>query len=588
MKYKKFIIENYRGITDRIEINVEKKSLLPIIGINECGKTTILNAIYAFDYMNDWQNKTFSHLTDIMNLYKVSSGICSISAVVNVTKAELKESMKSKLQLTDTNADEKLKRFYDTKEFEITITRKLVYQNNQLSSFYEFYPKLSLKNPSEENDFCKELILKLPYILYFDDFREIFPDIIEITSENQNVGWLPIIQELFIQTDESYSVYDLKNLEERRRKSILAQVKRKLNATLTAQWSNFRLENKDALEIDIDFKIENKVTPVIKEIRQGNNVVKQRHDQEIEKYFLKFDLIERDSNGIEHYFYIKNRSKGFYWFFNFVMKLEFNPDKAGDLNNAIYLLDEPGSYLHPYAQTKLCKKLKELSNENIVIYCTHSHYLLNPETIPLNNIHVVNKNELGDIVINLFHQYQNQKSKGVETAFQTINEALFLKPFDIDINNKKIMIVEGIYDYYAYSLFNHSKEFSILPGKGSESLINFISLMIAFEVDFRVLWDNDSSGNISYEKAKTFFGDEMANKHFFLLPSKNGKKRILQDLFEPIDLSMINNALQLNDKVSFEKKISSLFFDESKNEIVKKISQKTKDNFNNVFRSVIY
>ena len=69
MKYKKFIIENYKAITNTIEIDLEKNSLIPIIGINECGKTTILNAIFAFDSYNDSFDSSIHHLTDVRNLY---------------------------------------------------------------------------------------------------------------------------------------------------------------------------------------------------------------------------------------------------------------------------------------------------------------------------------------------------------------------------------------------------------------------------------------------------------------------------------------------------------------------------------------
>lgn len=310
---------------------------------------------------------------------------------------------------------------------------------------------------------------------------------------------------------------------------------------------------------------------------------KQKVDILLEKYYLKFDIIERDINGVEHFFYIKNRSKGFFWFFNFVMKLEFNPDKAGDLDNAIYLLDEPGSYLHPYAQTKLCKKIKEISEQNTVIFSTHSHYLLNPEIIPLNKIHIVNKNEEGGVELQNFYHYKNKKNTNIETAFQTINDALHIKPFDIDINNKNILIVEGIYDYYSFSLFKPNEYIGILPGRGADTLINFISLMIAFEVNFKVIWDNDEVGLRNYSNAKSFFGNEIAERHFNLLPSVNNKKRILQDLFNSSDLHLIKTELNLDNDVSFERKISSLYFSDKRQEILNKISEITIGNFREVF-----
>ena len=53
MKYNKFTIRNYRAIEGPMEINIKKNKLVPLIGTNESGKTTILQAIFAFDYAND-------------------------------------------------------------------------------------------------------------------------------------------------------------------------------------------------------------------------------------------------------------------------------------------------------------------------------------------------------------------------------------------------------------------------------------------------------------------------------------------------------------------------------------------------------
>ena len=84
MKYKRFIIENYKGISKAMEINLENNNLVPIIGINECGKTTILNAIFAFDHYNDEDNVLYNHLSDVANLYSDSPEICKISAIIEL------------------------------------------------------------------------------------------------------------------------------------------------------------------------------------------------------------------------------------------------------------------------------------------------------------------------------------------------------------------------------------------------------------------------------------------------------------------------------------------------------------------------
>ncbi len=536
------------------------------------------------DNYNDEDNVLYNHLSDVANLYSDSPEICKISAIIELKKENLKAVLKSKLQFTDAQADDNLKEFQISKLYNFSITRKMEYIENKLSMTYELSPKLNFKNSLHENEFCEGSIHKLPYILYFDEFRERFPDLIEINYEEEKSKWLDILEELFIKTNENYSVYKLKDLEERRRKSILSAVKRKLNETLTKQWANFRLENKESLEIDIDFITENKIVKVIQSVNdQNGRQIEKKTTQEVEKYYLKFDVVEIDAKGDEHYFYVRDRSKGFYWFFNFVMKLEFNPDVAGDYNNAIYLLDEPGSYLHPFALSKLCKKLKSLSENNIVIYCTHSHYLLNPEIIPINKVNVVSKNSLGQVQLEPYYQHKSTRTKSINTAFQTIHDALYIKPFDLDLNHRKIIIVEGIYDYYAFSLFKISDNIGILPGKGADSLIQFISLMIAFEIEFRVLWDNDKEGNLGKEKAESYFGTEISQKHFFTLIAG---KRILQDVFEGSDLKQLRIQLKLDDSTSFERVITSLFYHKNKQSLVHSISQKTKDNFSNIFKHV--
>ena len=51
MRYLSFDIKNYRAISG-LTVKLDAK-LIPLVGINECGKTTILQAIYSFDYIND-------------------------------------------------------------------------------------------------------------------------------------------------------------------------------------------------------------------------------------------------------------------------------------------------------------------------------------------------------------------------------------------------------------------------------------------------------------------------------------------------------------------------------------------------------
>ena len=70
MRYLRFTINNYRAIVGPLTIDVSKPKLMPIVGVNESGKTTVLHALFAFDHFNDEMNDDGRHLRDTANLYR--------------------------------------------------------------------------------------------------------------------------------------------------------------------------------------------------------------------------------------------------------------------------------------------------------------------------------------------------------------------------------------------------------------------------------------------------------------------------------------------------------------------------------------
>lgn len=429
MRYTKFIIENYRGITGPLEVDIKNNSLMPIIGVNECGKTTILHAIFAFDLYNDNLNKS-RHQKDISNLYLIDPPDPKVTAEVQWCLLDLKSIIRQ-LERKKEGIDKQIVDYKNIiNDFPLTIQIRRNLKNKR------YYIDNNLfKHKNLNNLIAKYIISRLPYILYFDDFRDSVDETIEIDEKQRNKtsGWLSIIEQLFRKTDKILSVFDLPSLEQRRRKSVLAKVEKNLNKTLTQEWQNFRLDDCDALNISIDYD--------------------EKVSDDTKRCFVKLEVVEKDSNDDEHFFFISDRSKGFFWFFNFVMKLEFNPKVAGSSGyDAIYLLDEPGSYLHASAQSKLCKKLKELSSKNKVIYCTHSHYLLNPDVIPINGIRIAEKDGKGNIDLISIHEYKGNINEKI-TAFQPLLDALQIKPFLLDLYQDNVIITEGIVDRYIIDMF---------------------------------------------------------------------------------------------------------------------------------------
>ncbi|HXI11555.1 MAG TPA: hypothetical protein VNM92_02780 [Thermoanaerobaculia bacterium] len=561
MRYRRFTIRNYRAITGPLIVDVGKDHLLPVIGVNESGKTTILHAIFAFDWLNDNLNDDGRHLRDTANLYTTSSPPPRVTAELELTENDILDALSEAVGdggAADVAAKYRRKRKHFPSA--LTITRDVTARRYELDE--ALFPDAGFNH-----HLARAMVALSPYILFFDDFRDSIDEKIEIVGDGSSPpsGWLAIIEQLFRRTDKQLSVFSLAKLEERRRKSVLAKVKKRLNETLTKEWQNFRLDDSDALEISLDYS------------RDDSTPTQPRH-------FLKLEIIETDANGDEHYFFVRDRSKGFFWFFNFVMKLEFNPKViADDDHNTIYLLDEPGSYLHALAQTKLCAKLRQLSGENRVIYCTHSHYLLDPEHIPLASIKVADKDANGSVTLIPIYEHKGNISER-RSAFQPVWDALHIKPFLLDLSAQRIILVEGIYDFYALEMFKQGRAVSAMPSVGASSIQYFVSLLIAWRVQFCVLWDNDDAGRASKASAVGTFGSEIADDRFYLLPLLGARrKRRLEDLFEDGDILMFKAKMSLPANASFEKVIASLYYWPMRTEILNAVSRNTRNNFEEVF-----
>ena len=100
---------------------------------------------------------------------------------------------------------------------------------------------------------------------------------------------------------------------------------------------------------------------------------------------------------------LKNRSSGLQWFFSFY--LVFVTENAGEHDNAIILLDEPGHTLHPMAQKDLAVFFNSLAEKNQLIYTTHSPFLVDPMNITRTK--VVYAGEDGKT--NISRQFKNKE-----------------------------------------------------------------------------------------------------------------------------------------------------------------------------------
>ena len=495
MQIKRFEIENYRAIR-QVTLNLGS-SLTPIIGVNESGKTSILNAIVAFDQTRDRQNNG-RHLK-YQNRYAVTDTKNSrITAVMLLDQNELKGLISVVGADPESDAYSRIVG-YDACT-ELSLTRMLDIHGKP----YVFSDDLLGEDVRKKiADYLRGIF---PFILYFDDFTDRVPEKIEIPQESKsssrgrpsNVAeWREIISEIFrrampdvgAEIDDPLTYY-LGMDDRQRRKGILSDIQNELNKEIIDEWHSIRRQGNVSLADDsgeLTLSIDN----------EGN--------------VFWFDVEDSAMQGKERIFTVQERSKGFQWFFNYMIKLKYNPRYRRDSSNTLFLLDEPGSYLHSSAQIELLKELKNVSKSNTIIYCTHSEHLLNPMVVRLGSIRIAEKRG-GEVILHEYGQYPGKKDAG---ALSPVYQALHLHHSPEFVG--KIVVVEGIVDYYLFEAVKaHSnlveKDVRFVPGAGALHLSALISQAIAFADQFWVFLDNDTKGKQGAKKYKSEFGDFIAER----------------------------------------------------------------------------
>lgn len=535
MRYSKFIIQGYRAI-DYMEVPV-KTSIMPIIGINESGKTSILKAILALDKSKDSYNRG-EHL-DHKNRYVIGETDCFIKALIFLDEDDVDDICGALRLRTDNPLIDELKNaFRENKP--LTLCRSLKDRR--------YYVEGIDCNDRENEKLASALCNRLPYILYFDDFSDRVPDVIRfpkaykddefrLSRRSKDIEWQELVEEIFKRsTDGQHSFRQFINMEDRNDQiSLLSDVSDTLNTEILAEWQKLRLRG----------------SPLVSEEERASDLqLRMNYEPASDSgdYTIEFRVVDRSSSGRERQFGVQERSKGFQWFFNFFIKLKFNAKYKSHPSGAIYLLDEPGSYLHSSAQAELLRTIKDLSDLNTILYCTHSQYLLDPETINVSSVRIANK-VAGKIEMRPFGSAGSPNSAG---ALSPLYDALHLHAGVFDGQPSYVVITEGITDFYLFRLLQTytelvPKHLSFLPGAGASKLKELISFAIAWAVDYVVLLDDDRAGRTEFTNYRRFFGEEEA-KRFYLYRIPGEKQDVeLEDLISDMDTAKLHELTEVDD-----------------------------------------
>ena len=521
MKLVSFKVKNFKGIGNlKIAFNnTPNNGVYTLVGINESGKTTILEALNYYEYndekeLNKISNAMLPSHEDIIPIKNRSNFNDDI--IIEATHELDEDDKQDLIAFIESNCDFILENSID----EITTTQKYEYKNSKFDKMESTWI-LPLRGKRKNSRSKKVIELdkdnwqkavnhlkeRMPKILYFPTTLFDFPDKIYLnkqTKEYKDEFYKDVIQDILNSLNENLNIKE-------------HIVDRILNGT----------SNDKANVQQITLKMGKKLSTVI--LKEWSSVLGNKANQ-ISVNIDKDDTgvyVEFLINDEDGYFKLSERSLGFRWFFVFLLLTQFRGFRRNEYKQVIFLFDEPAANLSRKAQKQLLKSLEKISSKCTIIYTTHSQYLINPNW--LEGAYIVTNKALEDdddgfVAHNTdieAYRYREFVSKFPQKTsyFQPILDILEYVPNELDMCNNAVLL-EGKNDYYTLNYFFkvmlNKKDIILIPGMSCNSIDNLISLYTGWGKNFIVLLDSDKAAIESKKRYIDKFGPLVDNRLYTL------------------------------------------------------------------------
>lgn len=196
---------------------------------------------------------------------------------------------------------------------------------------------------------------------------------------------------------------------------------------------------------------------------------------------------------------LSERSNGLKWYLEtYIDALANNISER----NVVYLLDEPGIFLHVNAQKELLSLFQDLSEKgNQIVYTTHSPYMLDLRDEGVHRIRAVVKDKEG-----FTHIYKTAYDARISPDSQEDTLAPIINAIGMNLNDtfgptkdQLNIVTEGMSDYIylctmAKVLKINTAQYAILPSFGASNCINICSILHGWGCRYVAVFDYDSAG----------------------------------------------------------------------------------------------
>lgn len=602
MFYQKFKIKNYKGI-EEVSVDLSNSKILTLVGLNESGKTTILESINWFYKLIKGYALTEQEINSFRPKEIAFTGTIEMSSTLILEEDDIRQLEEHWKSLN------KRKKLEIPKEFKCNFRLHFNLNEYQITEDkYEFSVKpINTKKDLFDTDKNSWKVLVdyiktklIPEVLFYEDFIFNIPDQIKFlnnpTEDQQirneldkplNKQWQLVLNDILKAVDPRFSSFqehvgDKWNSDNDSARGRITAMEGLLNDKITNAWKELFQKGSKKL----NFK-EIKLVPT----PEGN--------------YLNVSFKVKTDDNKE--FSINERSKGCKWFFSFLLFTEFRKTRT---KNILFLLDEPASNLHSSAQVKILEAIEELGKDSMVIYTTHSHHLINPKWligayIVINETITEGRLE-GDITFDegakiTAERYFNYVGKGLGSTkmsyYQPILDRLDYAPSAVE-PVPEIIITEGKNDWYTFKyfdeiVFRNKYGFNFYPGAGKDQHWEIIRIYLSWGKKFLLILDGDTGGEKSKEKYVKEFKGFVEDKIFTLknilgqqletedLITEIDQKKIIDSVFgEEIYDSIKSNTTSLKSKLNLA--INHLLVEKK----LLRLNKQTKNNFRKLFKYI--
>lgn len=588
MRFTYFKFENFKGIeSQRLDLSKNSDSkVFTLVGLNESGKTTVLEAINYFAYKPETLNALELdnyEVNDIHNLIPINkrdnfNGRIQIEAGIELEDDDIEE-IKIAFQENGIILKEFSKQIVYTQNYyfensEYQKERTQFHWKNNFKGTVGGSRKTVVLNNDQALKANPVIKKRMPSILYFPNFLFEFPERIYLDDANPDAKhkfYQTIIQDVLDSLGNDTNIADhlIKRIEsedekdKRNLNSLIGKMQKQLTEIIFKKWN--QIFNKEISKTEIVLF----------------------YGKDTTGCYLEFNI----KDDVDTYRIIE-RSLGFRWFFVYILLTQFRSYRKQN-KNAFFLFDEPASNLHPSAQIELLKSFEKLPK---VIYTTHSHYLINPKW--LENTFVI-KNEAIDYDDEVKYNSKNTNIKisryrefavkypNQSNYFQPILEVLDYRPTNLELV-PDVVITEGKNDYYALNyfqsiIFKNSNVLKIIPGTSSSNLETLISLYLGWGRKFIILLDSDKEGLKQKKRYEDIYGASLSDIiHTYKNIDPNWDNHETEDLFSCCDRINIQTKYYPSDgtyqKKIFNRSLQELYMN---GEIVN-IDSETEENFKKI------